>query len=389
MLNIALFGPPGAGKGTQSKWLMKKYNLVYISTGDILRQEISEGTELGLKAKGIIEKGGLASDEIIVQIIERKIKMNPDVNGFLFDGFPRTYVQAYILEGLLLKLNTSLSCMLSLEVPKKMLVERMLERGKTSGRADDNIEVIQNRLKEYENKTVPVIDFYNGKNIYFPIDGVGSVEDVFKRLTDSISINLKKELFNVVIFGYPGSGRGTQAKKIAEKYNLVYISTGKLLREEIKKGTEVGKKAEEFMNEGSIVPDEIAIKIIERQIFKHPNANGFVFKGFPRTIVQAYILDGLLRRLDTSVSLMLELDVSMLDAIKRLNVRGKSHKKREYDLDMDVIINRMEVYQKKTVAVTNYYKRLNKMFTINGAGDGDEVFSRVDTVVGKASRELR
>ena len=118
MLNIALFGPPGAGKGTQSQWLVKKYNLTYISTGEILREEIAAGTKLGILAKDIIEKGGLVSDEIIVQIIESKIQKNPNANGFLFDGFPRTTVQCYILEGLLIKLNTSLTCMLSLEVPE-------------------------------------------------------------------------------------------------------------------------------------------------------------------------------------------------------------------------------------------------------------------------------
>ena len=116
MLNIALFGPPGAGKGTQSEFLINKYNLFYISTGDLLRKEIANKTKLGLEAQSIIASGGLVSDEIIVQIIEKTITDNPDSNGFLFDGFPRTYIQAYILEGLMLKLNTSLNCLISLKL---------------------------------------------------------------------------------------------------------------------------------------------------------------------------------------------------------------------------------------------------------------------------------
>ena len=148
MLNIALFGPPGAGKGTQSKSLIEKYNLTYIATGDILRQEILEGTPLGMEAKDIIDKGGLASDEIIVQILENRILANPDSNGILFDGFPRTVVQAYILEGLLLKMNTSWMCMLSLEVPETELIQRMRERGKTTGRAEDKDDIIKFRLLE-------------------------------------------------------------------------------------------------------------------------------------------------------------------------------------------------------------------------------------------------
>jgi len=298
MFNIALFGPPGAGKGTQSKLLVEKFNLAYISTGDILREEIAQGSELGMKAKSVIEKGGLVSDEIIVQIIEKKIKTNTEVNGFLFDGFPRTVVQAYILEGLLLNLNTSLNCMISLEVPQEVLMKRMLERSKKENRVDDTLDVIQNRLKEYHNKTIPVAQFYKDKGIYYGVDGVGTLDEIFERITNVVENTLTKTWLNVVLFGPPGAGKGTQGKLLAEKYNLVYISTGSLLRREIEKGTEMGLSAKEFMEKGDIVPDEFAIKLIEKQILMHPNARGFFFKGFPRTIVQAYIMDGLLRKLN-------------------------------------------------------------------------------------------
>ena len=159
MLNIALFGPPGAGKGTQSESLLKKFNLFYISTGDLLRKEIAGETKLGLEAQNIIASGGLVSDEIIVQIIEKTITDNPNANGFLFDGFPRTYVQAYILEGLMIKLNTSLNCLININVDEEESVTRLLNRGKSSGRSDDNEKVIRNRLVEYDVKTRPVMQF--------------------------------------------------------------------------------------------------------------------------------------------------------------------------------------------------------------------------------------
>lgn len=389
MLNIALFGPPGAGKGTQSKLLLKEYNLTYISTGDILREEIAAGTDLGMQAKEIIEKGGLAPDEIIVQIIEKKIKMNPDSNGILFDGFPRTIVQAYILEGLLLKLNTSLTCMLSLEVPKDELVNRLLERAKVSNRKDDNYEVIQYRLKEYENKTAPVAEFYREKGMYFPIEGVGSVDEIFGTIRSTIEQSLKKVWFNAVLLGLPGAGKGTQGEMLAKKYNLVYISTGKMLRQEIAKGTDIGMAAKPYMEAGEIVPDEIAIKLIERKIQKNPSANGFIFKGFPRTIVQTYILDGLLRRLNSRVSVMLDMQVPVLESVKRLAERGNTDSARIYDASTELIVKRLEQYQRKTTPVIDYYKKQNKYVGIQAQDTKEEIFDRLSDAIDAAYSTVR
>lgn len=376
MLNIALFGPPGAGKGTQSKLLLEKYKLTYISTGDILRKEIADGSILGLKAKAIIEKGGLADDEIIVQIIENVITRDVDSVGILFDGFPRTIVQAYILDGLLLRLGSSLSAMLSLEVPRDELIHRMMERAKTSGRKDDNLEVIKFRMQEYENKTKPVADFYKAKGLYYPIDGLGSIEDIFNKLTKTITHTLKRKWINVVLYGPPGAGKGTQAQMIADKYNLVYISTGKLLRAEMQNGTEIGNAVKEQMRKGEIVPDEIAISLIENKIKMHPDANGFIFKGFPRTIVQAYILDGLLLKLNQSVTTVIGFDTSTLECFKRLSARGKTNSRRPYD-EMELIINRLDEFYSRTQYVADYYKKHKKFTLVDANGSEDEIFARL------------
>ena len=182
MLNIILFGPPGAGKGTQSQFLREKYHLTYISTGEILREEIAAESELGLQVKEIIGKGGLVSDDIVARIIEKKLSENLNSPGFLFDGYPRTVPQAEILDDLLQKYNMTLSGVLSLEVPEEMLIERMLERGKVSGRADDNIDSIKHRFVEYNEKTQPVMGFYEAKGQLYHVNGVGEIPQIFGNL---------------------------------------------------------------------------------------------------------------------------------------------------------------------------------------------------------------
>jgi len=389
MLNIALFGPPGAGKGTQSQLLIERYNLAYISTGDLLRQEITEGTELGQQVKEIIAHGSLVSDEIMVELIEKRIVQSADRNGILFDGFPRTLVQSYILDGLLLKLNTQLSCMLSLEVPNEELTKRLIERGKSSGRSDDTEEIIKFRLQEYENKTSPVKGYYEEKNIYFPINGVGKIPDISKRLDKAIELTLQKEWFNLVLSGPPGSGKGTQGNMLARKFNLYYISTGSLLRKEVKADSEIGRRVKDFIDVGDLVPDEIVIQLIEREMKLNNQAGGFIFKGFPRTVLQSYILDGLLRKMSMNVSCVIELSAPTLEMIKRLDRRSRSDRARPYDMSTELIIHRLEEYETKTTRVMDMYKKQNKHMVINAMGSNDDIFERLSIAVESAMKKAR
>ncbi len=188
MLNIVLFGPPGAGKGTQSEKLIEKYGLVHLSTGDILRSEISRGTALGLEAKQVMDRGDLVGDDIVIGMIESKLDANPNANGFIFDGFPRTQAQAVALDDLLQKKGTAISAMLALEVDNEELVKRLLLRGKDSGRADDqNEDIIRNRVNEYNNKTLPLKKYYSEQAKFHSINGIGSIESIFKQLTERIT----------------------------------------------------------------------------------------------------------------------------------------------------------------------------------------------------------
>ena len=187
MLNLVLFGPPGAGKGTQSNQLIDKYNLVHLSTGDILRGEITAGTALGMEAKALMDRGDLVPDEVVIAMISSKLDNNPNTKGFIFDGFPRTAAQAEALDNLLEDKGTSISAMISLKVEDKELIRRLLSRGENSGRADDQDEsIIANRINEYNNKTAPLKEYYSAQNKLSEIEGDGTVEDIAEKLNDVI-----------------------------------------------------------------------------------------------------------------------------------------------------------------------------------------------------------
>ena len=187
MLNIVLFGPPGAGKGTQADLLVKKYNLIHLSTGDILRSEIKEGTSLGLEAKKLMDDGLLVPDDVVIGMIKSKLDKNPKSPGFIFDGFPRTQKQAKELDNLLNHQSTSISVMLALVVDDKELIKRLLNRGISSGRADDQDEkIIVNRINEYNIKTTHLKDYYASQNKLHEINGTGSVLDITNKLNQII-----------------------------------------------------------------------------------------------------------------------------------------------------------------------------------------------------------
>lgn len=188
MLNIVLFGPPGAGKGTQSEKLINKYELVHLSTGDILRSEIEEGTELGMEAKELMDEGILVPDEVVIRMIRNKIGKNSEAKGFIFDGFPRTEAQAEALDELLNDIDKSITMMLALEVDNEELTKRLLKRGEDSGRSDDKNEgIIRTRIEEYDRKTAPLKNYYESQGKFRSIDGLGSIDDISERLYTAIS----------------------------------------------------------------------------------------------------------------------------------------------------------------------------------------------------------
>ena len=193
MLNLVLFGPPGAGKGTQSEKLIQKYRLVHLSTGDLLRSQIAAGTELGLRAKQLMDQGLLVPDEVVVGMIENKLQENQFAPGFIFDGFPRTVMQAEALDQLLMIYQAPIATMVALVVPDEELIRRLLKRGETSGRPDDRDEATaRRRVSVYNSETTPVADYYNQQGKFTAIDGVGSIDSIFGQICQKIEASVAR-----------------------------------------------------------------------------------------------------------------------------------------------------------------------------------------------------
>lgn len=187
MINLILFGPPGSGKGTQAAYLVDKYQLLHISTGDLFRYEMGNNTRLGMEAKRYIEKGELVPDEVTIGMLRNKVEMHPEAAGFIFDGFPRTVAQAEALDALLAESDQEVYALLALEVDDEEIVQRILNRGKTSGRDDDNDEtIIRNRIDVYKRETTPVFDYYDERGKSQKVDGLGTIKEIFERLCAAI-----------------------------------------------------------------------------------------------------------------------------------------------------------------------------------------------------------
>jgi adenylate kinase len=186
MLNLVLFGPPGAGKGTQAHVLVQTYGLTHLSTGDLLRSEVAAQTPLGIQAKAIMDEGRLVDDAIVIGMIENKLKSTPDTKGFIFDGFPRTVKQAEALDAMLSQNDQQIAGMVAIDVNRDELVARLLRRAQVEGRSDDNEETISKRLKEYTEKTMPVAQYYQSQGKYHEVDGIGEIESITQRIQQAV-----------------------------------------------------------------------------------------------------------------------------------------------------------------------------------------------------------
>jgi adenylate kinase len=215
------------------------------------------------------------------------------------------------------------------------------------------------------------------------------VDGVFDQITEAVDRSLRDVQLNVVVLGAPGSGRSTQAKLLANQYNLHYISTTELLHDAAEKPGALGTQIAEAMEQGALVPDEVVIRVIEGYIRTHPGKNGMIFKGFPRTMVQAYIMDGMLRKIGQQVSCILDIQVPTLELFRRLSQRGTTERALQYDKNTDTIVRRIEDHERYSSEISDYYGKTRRLHVIDGVGTPEQVYQRMADRVEDAFRQAR
>ncbi|KAI9223357.1 adenylate kinase-domain-containing protein [Blastocladiella britannica] len=376
---VFVLGGPGSGKGTQCVRLKEEFNLTHLSAGDLLRAEVATGSVLGAELNRIMAEGQLVPMSVTINLLRTSIQSsldaNPSTSGFLVDGFPRELDQATAFER-----ATSLvpDFILFFDCPLATLEQRLLKRGETSGRADDNLAAIQKRFKTFTDQSVPVVDHYRGRGKVLEISSVLAVDTVYAvtrgkvlervegwRPKDGVDLKGRPLIF---VLGGPGSGKGTQCAKIRELYTLAHLSVGDLLRDEVATGSDLGRRVNEYMKEGAIVPLEVTLSVVKRAVEAvDGTASGFLIDGFPREITQAVEWE---RKMCTP-SLVLFYDCPLPLLESRLLKRGETSGRADDNLAS--IQKRFKTFHDTSMPVVDYYRALGKVATISSDASVESV----------------
>ncbi|ORY44411.1 ADK-domain-containing protein [Rhizoclosmatium globosum] len=362
---IFVLGGPGSGKGTQCVRLAKEFRLTHLSTGDLLRAELEKGSDIGKKCGDLMKEGKIVPMSIILGLLKAAINNSPEnTPGFLIDGFPRAMDQAIEFEKTIFPAKK----VLFFNCPLDTLEARLLERGKTSGRADDNIDTIRKRFKTFQEESLPVVGHFGSRVL--KIESTGTVDEVYTTLKNGLlSEEIVKPVPNIIfVLGGPGSGKGTQCVRLAKEYQLTHLSTGDLLRAELEKGSEIGKKCGDLMKEGKIVPMSIILGLLKAAIDNSPTSTpGFLIDGFPRAMDQAVEFENTI--CPAKKVLFFNCPLETLEA--RLLERGKTSGRA--DDNIDTIRKRFKTFQEESLPVVGHFG--SRVLKIESTGTVDQVYA--------------
>ncbi|KAK9811876.1 hypothetical protein WJX72_011611 [[Myrmecia] bisecta] len=383
---IFVLGGPGSGKGTQCERIVKKYGFKHLAAGDLLRDEVKSGSEVGQKLEATMKEGGLVPTQVTITLLKNAM-LRSGKSEFLIDGFPRALDQAKDFE------RDVKPCerVLFFECPLDTMKERLLERGKTSGRSDDNEETIVKRFKTFQESSMPVVDHFEGK--VHKISAVPPPDQVFKEVEaildgakseesaapESVSVpeepgSLPADTRIIFVLGGPGSGKGTQCERIVAKYGYQHLSAGDLLRDEVKSGSRAGKDLESIMKEGRLVPKEVTITLLKNAMIRSGKRE-FLIDGFPRALDQAHTFEEQIRPCET----IMFFDCPAETMEERLLNRGKTSGRS--DDNAETIKKRFVTFQEMSLPVIEHYEKLGKVHRLSAVPPPDQVFAEVQRVL--------
>ncbi|XP_060602074.1 uncharacterized protein LOC132755252 isoform X9 [Ruditapes philippinarum] len=380
---VFVIGGPGSGKGTQCERIVEKYGFTHLSSGDLLRAEVASGSARGKELTAIMEKGELVPLDTVLQLLKEAMLAKASTSkGFLIDGYPREMEQGTRFE----KEVAPCQFALYFEVSDETMTKRLLGRAETSGRVDDNEETIKKRLKTFHDITTPVVDYYEKEGKLKKVVAESGPDEVFKEVEtifDAMLSSEKSPLADakiIFVVGGPGSGKGTQCARIVEKYGFCHLSSGDLLRAEVASGSERGKKLNEIMEKGELVPLDVVLELIrEAMVSKLSETKCFLIDGYPREMEQG-------TRFENEVAPccnVLYFEVSDDTMTARLLDRGKTSGR--VDDNEETIKKRLQTFHNQTQPVVDHYTQSEKVIKVPAEGSVDEVFTQVQTFMNSKS----
>jgi len=372
---VFVVGGPGSGKGTQCDKIVEKYGYTHLSSGDLLREEVASQSRLGKELNKIMKAGKLVPLEIVLDLIkEAMLKRISTTRGFLLDGYPREISQGVLFE----EEVCPCQMVLYLEVPDDTMTQRLLYRGKTSGRVDDNEETVKKRLTTFHKVTNSVLDYYEKQGKLRRVVAEASPPVVFKLVAKVFQEDLLKSARIIFVCGGPGSGKGTQCDRIVQRYGFTHLSSGDLLRDEVASKSPRGNELNSMMQAGKLVPMETVLTLLkEAMIAKADVSNGFLIDGYPREVDQGIQFEKSI----CPAKMVLYFDLTDAEMTRRLLNRGRTSGR--VDDNEETIAKRLQTFHGATEPVTIYYDRKGKLVSVNAERSPDQIFKDVADRVDK------